>query len=73
MGGAVKGQTVYGQFPTLEINSDDDLGRGRIIPQLSFDQYAATLGKWFGLSTEDLGKILPNLKNFAAPYLGFMG
>lgn len=73
MGGAVKGQALYGDFPTLEINSDDDLGRGRIIPQLSFDQYAATLGKWFGLPTDDLGHIFPNLKNFNTPDLGFMG
>lgn len=73
MGGAVKGQTIYGQLPTLEINSDDDLGRGRIIPQLSFDQSAATLGKWFGLPAEDLNQIFPNLKNFAAQDLGFMG
>jgi uncharacterized protein (DUF1501 family) len=72
MGGAVKGQTLYGQLPALEINSDDDLGRGRIIPQLSFDQYAATLGKWFGLPAEDLGGIFPNLKNFAMRDLGFM-
>jgi uncharacterized protein (DUF1501 family) len=72
MGGAVKGQTLYGQLPALEINSDDDLGRGRIIPQLSFDQYAATLGKWFGLPAEDLSGIFPNLKNFAMRDLGFM-
>jgi uncharacterized protein (DUF1501 family) len=72
MGGAVKGQTLYGQLPALEINSDDDLGRGRIIPQLSFDQYAATLGKWFGLPAEDLSSIFPNLKNFAMRDLGFM-
>ncbi|MGV8837608.1 DUF1501 domain-containing protein, partial [Cellvibrio sp.] len=72
MGGAVNGQALYGQFPTLEINSDDDLGRGRIIPQLSFDQYAATLGKWFGLSADDLGHIFPNLINFNASDLGFM-
>jgi uncharacterized protein (DUF1501 family) len=72
MGGAVKGQSIYGEFPTLEINSDDDLGRGRIIPQFSFDQYAATLGKWFGLNTEDLNRILPNLQRFNVSDLGFM-
>lgn len=72
MGGAVKGQTIYGELPTLEINSDDDLGRGRIIPQLSFDQSAATMGKWFGLSVEDINQIFPNLKNFEAQDLKFM-
>ncbi len=72
LGGAVKGQTLYGQLPALEINSDDDLGRGRIIPQLSFDQYAATLSQWFGLPAENLSHIFPNLKNFSTPDLGFI-
>lgn len=72
MGGAVRGKAIYGNFPTLEIDSDDDLGRGRIIPQLGFDQYAATLAKWFGVGAGDFNELLPNLKNFTTFDLGFM-
>lgn len=72
MGGAVKGQQIYGDMPQLEIGSDDDLGEGRFIPHLSFDQYAATLSQWFGVSADDIVKILPNLKNFSQKNLGFL-
>jgi uncharacterized protein (DUF1501 family) len=73
MGGAVKGQQIFGQMPQLQIGSDDDVGEGRIIPSLSFDQYAATLSQWFGVSADDVVKILPNLKNFSQKNLGFLG
>ena len=44
--------------------------RGRMIPDLSVDQYAATLGKWFGLNETDLAAALPNLSNFNNKDLG---
>lgn len=37
------------------------------------DRYGATLAKWFGATGSDLGVVLPNLGNFAASDLGFMG
>ena len=32
----------------------------------------ATLGAWFGVSSDAMGLIFPNLKNFAKPNLGFI-
>ncbi|HMW48264.1 MAG TPA: DUF1501 domain-containing protein [Cellvibrionaceae bacterium] len=72
MGDAVKGQQIIGTLPSLELGSDDDIGEGRIIPTISFEQYAATLSKWFGVSDEDLVNIFPNLKNFNNKNLGFL-
>ncbi|MBN7819977.1 DUF1501 domain-containing protein [Bowmanella yangjiangensis] len=72
LGGAVDGQQIYGQLPTLEIDSDDDLGRGRIIPTTSFEQYSATLCRWFGIANQDLHQLLPNLRNFNLSDLGFL-
>ncbi|GGY65802.1 Tat pathway signal protein [Cellvibrio zantedeschiae] len=72
MGGAVKGQQIFGKMPSLELGSDDDIGEGRIIPTLSFDQYAATLAQWFGVSSDDVDKIFPNLKNFSTKNIGFL-
>lgn len=72
MGGAVKGQQIFGDMPSLELDSDDDIGEGRIIPTLSFDQYAATLAQWFGVGSDDVDKIFPNLKNFSAKNIGFL-
>ncbi|GBF56824.1 hypothetical protein PbB2_00481 [Candidatus Phycosocius bacilliformis] len=76
MGGAVNGGDIYGQFPTVgtdlgSFRNPDQTGNAHI-PTTSVDQYAATLGSWFGVSNTDLGVIFPNLRNFSRPNLGFM-
>ncbi|WP_347332866.1 DUF1501 domain-containing protein [Marinimicrobium locisalis] len=72
MGGAVNGSALYGTMPELHLNSDDDIGEGRIIPTTSIDQYGATLAHWFGLPSADFGGVFPNLGNFSQLDLGFM-
>jgi uncharacterized protein (DUF1501 family) len=73
LGGAVAGGQAYGTFPTHELRGPDDAGdRGNWIPTTSLDQYAATLGGWFGVSDADLLQIFPNLANFAPQRLGFV-
>ena len=74
MGGAVNGQQYYGTAPVVADNGPDDVGAGRLLPTTSVDQYAATLGKWMGVSDTDLLTLLPNLKNFNASsrYLAFV-
>lgn len=72
VGGAVRGGAMYGQFPTLVRGGPDDTGGGGLwIPTTSVDQYAATLGSWFGASAE-INTIFPNLNRFAAANLGFL-
>jgi uncharacterized protein (DUF1501 family) len=73
VGGAVRGQQVYGQYPVLSIGSAQDVGGGRFIPTTSADQYAATLASWFGVADADLPKVAPNIGNFATRNLGFLG
>jgi len=74
LGGAVKGNTVYGNFPTLALGGPDDAGNnGRWIPTTALDQYAATMATWFGVSNANLPTIFPNLVNFPTSNLGFMG
>ena len=72
MGGAVKGGDIYGQMPDLAINSNDDMGEGRIIPTTSMDQYAASLATWFGLSPSAYADVFPNLSYFNSAQLGFI-
>lgn len=74
VGGAVKGQRYYGTAPVVANNGPDDVGQGRLLPTTSVDQFAATLGKWMGVSDTDLLTLLPNLANYnvSARNLGFV-
>jgi uncharacterized protein (DUF1501 family) len=72
MGGAVSGQQIVGKLPDMNADSDFNIGDGRIIPQTSFDQLGATLSNWFGVETEDISKVFPNLANFDSKNLGFI-
>ena len=74
LGGAVNGGQYYGTAPVVANNGPDDVGQGRLLPTTSVDQYAATLGKWFGISDADLLTVLPNLANWNASQrtLGFV-
>ena len=71
MGGAVKGGTIYGTFPTFALGTGDDAGEGRWIPTTSVDQYGATLASWFGAGS-GLNTVFPYLGNFAVKNLGFV-
>jgi uncharacterized protein (DUF1501 family) len=70
VGGAVNGKAFYGYAPPVSVGStsspDDQwhVGQGRLLPTTSVDQYAATLGRWFGASPTELSSVLPNLQNF---------
>jgi uncharacterized protein (DUF1501 family) len=73
VGGAVRGGAAYGTFPRHVMGSADDSGdRGTFIPTTSLDQYAATLGAWFGANDTVLNGVFPNLNNFGSRNLGFM-
>ena len=70
MGGAVDGQKILGQYPDLYLGNERDLGRGRLIPTTSTDEYYAELALWFGASSSDLDQILPNINRFWTPTTG---
>lgn len=72
VGGAVNGGEVYGTVPPYEIGHEQDAGSGRLIPTTSIEQFAAPLGRWFGLSDSDLGGALPGLANFSDGGLNFI-
>jgi uncharacterized protein (DUF1501 family) len=70
--GAVRGQRIYGNFPTLQVNGPDDTSTGRWIPRVSVDEYSATMAKWFGVNPTYMPVVFPNLGRFSTPDLGFM-
>lgn len=67
MGGAVKGGSIYGQYPSLALNNPLDTGRGVLLPTTSVDEYFAELALWFGVSPSVLRDILPNIERFYSP------
>ncbi len=81
VGGAVQGGKFYGtpsagNFPLVALNTATDVGEGRLLPTISVEEYAATLGRWFGISETELKIVLPNLNNFqqfANFNVGFLG
>jgi uncharacterized protein (DUF1501 family) len=79
MGGAVRGRNLYGRLPALgladgrnDFTSPDQIGNGSLLPSTSVDQYAATLGRWFGLADTQLLDVFPHLAHFSQRDLGFM-
>jgi uncharacterized protein (DUF1501 family) len=74
LGGAVKGGAFYGRYPDLTMGGPDDASDyGAYIPGTSFDQYAATLAKWFGVPPASLTQVFPLLATFPTQDLGFLG
>jgi uncharacterized protein (DUF1501 family) len=77
VGGAVRGGQTYGTYPTLQRGGPDDTDsgsnpRGRWIPTVSVEQYAATLAAWYGLAPSDLTTVFPFIDRFPVANLGFM-
>jgi uncharacterized protein (DUF1501 family) len=69
MGGAVRGGDVYGQFPTVGVDvpngfQNPNMSGNIFIPGMSVDQYAGTMGRWFGLSDSQVASIFPNISNY---------
>ncbi len=70
LGDDVIGKNIYGDYPTLALQSSLELGSGVLLPQISADQYFAELALWFGISPSDLPTIFPTLTNFYQPGSG---
>ena len=64
MGTAINGGKIFGEYPSLELESDLDIGGGVLIPTTSTDQMYAKILKWYGLKDKSILRILPNFKNF---------
>lgn len=65
VGGAVQGRQILGDLPVADFGHDNDVGGGRLIPTTSVEQMAAPLGRWFGLTDEEVLTALPNRANFS--------
>jgi uncharacterized protein (DUF1501 family) len=66
MGSAVNGGQIYGEYPDLALGTELDLGRGRLLPTTSVDEFYAELALWFGIESSQLPVVLPNIERFYA-------
>lgn len=67
-GSHVNGGRIYGEYPSLVLDSSLELGGGVLVPTISTDEYFAELARWFGVSSGELSTIFPNLVNFYDPF-----
>jgi len=77
LGGQVKGRQIYGSYPDLYQDNLLDVGRGRLIPTTSVDEFFAEMALWLGVSKTDLPLVLPNISRFfdttgSTPPMGFL-
>jgi uncharacterized protein (DUF1501 family) len=71
VGGAVR-SGIHGRFPVVALNTDEDVGSGRLLPTTAVVQYASTLARWFGVPDASLADALPDIVNFSTRDLGFL-
>jgi uncharacterized protein (DUF1501 family) len=65
VGGKVQGGRVYNDFPkTLLEGSDQDAGRGRLIPKYPWETMMVPVAEWMGADSAGHPQIFPNLANF---------
>lgn len=64
MGKDINGGKVFGEYPSLALNSELDAGGGVLIPTTAVDELYAELALWFGVNKPGLNTLFPNLKHF---------
>ena len=68
----MNGGRYYGTAPHVSVDTDDQVGQGRLLPSTSVDQFAATLAGWFGVSASELPGVLPNVGNVSSGNPAFL-
>ena len=64
LGGPVNGGKIYGKYPSLDLNADENIYESTLIPSTPVDLYFAELALWMGVSRSDLNFLFPNLATF---------
>lgn len=70
VGGAVRGGQVLGEMAPSVLGHDQDIGRGRLIPSVSIEQYGGAMGRWLGVSENGLRDVFPRYGRFDQQALG---
>jgi len=68
IGGKINGGRVYNDFPaSLLPDSEQDLGRGRLIPKYPWESMVVPIAEWMGVQEDQHAAVFPNLASFSRP------
>jgi len=66
IGGKINGGRIYNDFPTaLLADSEQDLGRGRLIPKYPWENMVVPIAEWMGVQEDQHAAVFPNLASFS--------
>lgn len=70
VGGGLNGGKVFKFPPSLAHgNSQDDKGRGRLIPMYPWENIMAPIATWMGVPPSKLPDVFPNIGNFDTSHI----
>uniref|UniRef100_A0A7S4S6P4 DUF1501 domain-containing protein n=1 Tax=Ditylum brightwellii TaxID=49249 RepID=A0A7S4S6P4_9STRA len=70
-GGSIAGGKIHGKYPDdLSENGPLNIGRGRLIPTTSWEGLWKGVAEWFGVESQNMAFVLPNLSNFQTNVFG---
>jgi len=65
LGGRVRGGSIHNDYPSsLVEGSEQDIGRGRLLPKYPLENLYAPVAEWLGLSQSELSTPFRNFNNF---------
>ena len=65
LGGSILGGQVLNKYPqSLLPKSDQDAGRGRLIPNYPWESFMVPIATWMGVQGNEFLSVFPNLPNF---------
>lgn len=65
VGGSVKGGNILNNYPSSLVDSDRDLGRGRLIPEHPWESVMVPVAEWMGMESSQREVVFPNVNFFA--------
>lgn len=74
MGKPVRGGRVFGEYPSLALDNELDIGNGVLIPTMAVDELYRDLALWYGVDASGIDSLLSNLRHFgsAQERIGFL-
>ena len=64
LGGGINGSRIFGEYPSLRLDAEQNVYDGILIPTTPTDLYFAELALWMGVSPNDLSYVFPNISTF---------